>query len=154
MDEKQIQDDTMKQEVVIMKGLPASGKTTSAKVLVVQNKGQYMRVSKDDLRGMLEFGRYSYESEKVVRAVRDAIIETLIKLNKSVVVDDTNLSPAHQERIVELIGSVTHRVVDMTDVPLDVCIERDNARDVGKQVGEKVIVNMAEKYLGSDNAQS
>lgn len=135
------------QEVVIMKGLPASGKTTEAKILVVPNRGKYMRVSKDDLRWMLEFGRYSRESEEVIQAVRDAIIETLLSLGRSVVVDDTNLNPEHIERIVELTGPRASRVVDLTDVPLETCLRRDRDREESEQVGENVIRNMAEKYL-------
>jgi len=44
----------MSQKVIILKGLPASGKTTWAKKFVQENGGLYKRISKDDLRAMAE----------------------------------------------------------------------------------------------------
>ena len=40
------------QKVILLKGLPASGKSTWAKAVVEQGKGQYKRINKDDLRAI------------------------------------------------------------------------------------------------------
>jgi len=45
----------MKQEVIILKGLPASGKTTFARDLTEGNT-DYIRVNRDDIRSMC--GKY------------------------------------------------------------------------------------------------
>ena len=55
----------------MLKGLPASGKSTYAKKLA--NKG-WTRVNKDDLRAMLNDGKWSRSNEKFVLKVRDFIV--------------------------------------------------------------------------------
>ena len=68
---------------------------------------------------------------------------------KHVIIDDTNLHPKHVERIKELINGKARLVIkDFTDVPLDVCIERDLKRT--NSVGEKVIRSMYNKFLKID----
>lgn len=38
----------------MLKGLPASGKSTYAKELVLKSPGKYKRINKDDLRAMVD----------------------------------------------------------------------------------------------------
>jgi len=51
-------------KVLILKGLPASGKSTYAKELVA--KGNWKRINKDDLRAMLDCSKWSKANEKFV----------------------------------------------------------------------------------------
>ena len=46
------------------KGLPASGKSTWAKLEVARSKGKTKRINKDDLRDMIDAGTWSKENEK------------------------------------------------------------------------------------------
>ena len=46
-------------KLLILKGLPASGKTTEAKRLVIEEN--FKRVSKDDLRAMIDNSKWSKE---------------------------------------------------------------------------------------------
>ena len=133
------------QELIIMRGLPASGKSTEARKMMEANPITYKRVSKDSIRDMLDFGIYSIENEFVVRDVRDAVISQLLATGWSVIVDDTNLNPEHVLRLRELAGDVPVRIIDLTDVSLDELIRRDLER--GGFVGEEVIRRMAGKYL-------
>ncbi len=138
------------QELIIMKGLPASGKTTEAKRLMDLYPKTFQRISKDDLRDMIDFKGYSPEKENVVRDLQEAIIRFFFSKGWSVIVDDTNLNPEHELRLLKLIGDVpyleiAHHVIDFTDVPLSECIYRDKHRD--DSVGANVIKSMAEKYL-------
>ncbi len=133
------------QALVIMRGVPASGQTTAAKKMMDASPITYKRVSKDDIRDMLDFGSYSTANEFVVRVVRDAVINQLLKDGWSVIIDDTNLNPEHIARLRELASDFTVQIVDLTDVPLSELINRDLERD--DSVGEKVIRKMADKYL-------
>ncbi|MFP5226446.1 MAG: AAA family ATPase, partial [Acidobacteriota bacterium] len=64
--------------------------------------GAYKRVNKDDLRAMLDSGRWSRENEKMVLQFRDHIIVEALKSGKHVIVDDTNLALKHEGRLRQL----------------------------------------------------
>jgi predicted kinase len=134
--------------VFMMCGLPASGKTTRAKEMLAQfGSGNAKRVSKDDLRAMLDDGKWSSANEKFVLLMRDSAIEAALTLGKHVIVDDTNLAPKHQERLKQLakFHGAAFEVVDFTHVSVDECIERDQHRP--NYVGEKVIQGMWRQFL-------
>jgi len=131
---------------VLTKGLPACGKTTWAKAKMRKRPGQYKRVSKDELRVMLDDGVYSPENEKIVRNVRDAAILLAIHAGFDVIVDDTNLNPRHVQEIQALVlGQADVQIMDFTDILLEVCIVRDRNRP--NPVGENVIRYMHRRYL-------
>lgn len=133
-------------KVYMTKGLPGSGKSTWAKKLVTDNPNKYKRINKDDLRDMLDDGKYSSDSEKFVLQVRDSLILMSIEKGKHVIIDDTNLATKHEERIKQLIKGKAELIIqDFTDVPLDICIERDLKRL--SSVGEKVIRDLYNQFL-------
>jgi predicted kinase len=68
-------------KLLMLKGLPASGKSTYAKKLAQDG---YVRVNKDDLRAMLHAGKWSKINEKQVLATRDQIVRDSLFAGKSV----------------------------------------------------------------------
>lgn len=128
-------------KLTMTKGLPASGKSTWAK-----SQNAY-RVNKDDLRAMLNHGKWSKINEKYVLKIRDSIIELYLADKNNVVVDDTNLSPKHEIRLRELAKkhNAQFEIKDFTDVPLEECIKRDQKRP--NYVGEKVIRQMYKQFF-------
>ena len=133
-------------KVILTRGLPASGKSTWAKKVVAENPNSYKRINKDDLRAMIDDGKYSNDNEKFILQVRDVMILMAIENGKHVIVDDTNLAPKHESAIRELIKGKAELVIqDFTDVPLETCIKRDLKRTVS--VGEKVIRGMYNQFL-------
>jgi predicted kinase len=132
-------------EVVMLRGLPASGKSTYARELAALG---YVRVNKDDLRGMLHDGKHSKGNEKQVLAIRDAIIVDSLERGRSVVIDDTNFHPMHEVAVRELAlaHGASFRVDDrFLAVPLEECIARDLKRC--NSVGERVIRQMHRQYV-------
>ena len=127
----------------MLKGLPASGKSTYAKELA--DKG-WVRVSKDDLRAMLNNSKWSKRNERRVIQLRDKIVFDALASNENVVVDDTNFAPIHEQelsRIARELGADFE--VRFFDTPLEVCIKRDAKRANG--VGKDVIMQMYNQYL-------
>ncbi len=136
-------------KVILTKGLPASGKTTWAKKLINKHPNMYKRVNKDDLREMLDNSKWSKSSEKFILKIRDNIILEALDFGKHVIVDDTNLHSKHEINIKELVkGKAVVEIKDFTDVPLQICIERDLKRE--KSVGRKVIKSMYNSFLKKD----
>lgn len=134
--------------VLILKGLPASGKSTYAKELIDKNLN-YKRVNKDDLRAMLDNSKWSKSNEKFVLEIRNKIILQAIEEGKNIIVDDTNLAPKHEEEIRELVKGKAEVEVKFFDIELEEAIKRDLKRPVS--VGEKVIRNMYNQYLKPQN---
>ena len=134
-------------KVIILKGLPGSGKSFYAKELVNGHTNQYKRVNKDDLRAMLDDSKWSRGNEKFILTLRDTIIRQALDDGKHVIVDDTNLAPIHEKTIRKIAGEFENTKVEVKffDVPVEVCIDRDKKRE--NPVGETVILDMYNKYL-------
>ena len=128
-------------------GLPASGKTTWAKQTMFEHPGAYKRVNKDDIRSMVDNGRWSRDAEKLVLKIRDSVIAMALADGKHVIVDDTNLAPKHKARLRELalIHGAAFEEVDFTGISVDECVERDRKRP--NYVGERVIRDMWNQFL-------
>lgn len=130
----------------MLKGLPASGKSTWAKEKT-KSGGNCMIVSKDTIRETL--GGYTQRREKDVVKIRNQLIRTGIELGKNVIVDDTNLNPVHEKTIRQLAKELgaTFQVEDsFLDVPVEECIVRDLHRGE-KAIGASAIWETYYKWL-------
>jgi predicted kinase len=140
----------MKKTIYMMKGLPASGKSTWAKEFV-KGRQDVIRVSNDDLR-LLMFNRaFSKPDTKHISIVRESMIQYAIDRGLSVVIDNCNLHPKHHRNYSELAVKYNYNfeVKDFTSTPLGECIRRDKLRD-GK-VGAWVIVDMYNHFLRGED---
>ena len=141
----------MKNKIIMTIGLPASGKSTWAKKFILEQNtdygGRYKRVNKDDLRAMVDCGKWSKSNEKFILLTRDFLVRSAIKQGNSIIVDDTNLDPSHErdlKAIADELGA-DFEIKDFRDVSLAICLERDSKRV--DSVGEKVIMGMYDRYL-------
>lgn len=131
-------------------GLPGSGKSTHAEQKCADGSGR--RANRDDIRHFI-YGVYFGPpiDENFVTRVQDEIVATTLGEDLDVWLDDTNLSSRARKHCAAL--SVKHDVplvwVDFTTVPVDVCIERDAARE--RSVGAEVINNMWYQYRRTNN---
>ena len=115
--------------VILTRGIAGSGKSTWTKQQVLDHPEQYVRVNKDSLRYMLYGGKYSQENEPLVLRIRDEIILQALQEGYDVIVDDTNISPRHKERIQALVAGIASvQIQDFSSVALDICLERDARR--------------------------
>jgi predicted kinase len=122
-------------KLVILRWLPASGKSTEAKKLVEEGM---KRVNKDLLREMLDFWVWSKANEALVNEIEYDLIQSLLSRGISVVVDDTNISMSR----VNLLEAIwmwedANVEVKLMDTPIEECIKRDANRE--KSVWEEVI---------------
>lgn len=140
-------------ELIILRGLPASGKTTWAHAWVEQDRAHRIRVSKDDLREMIDHGVFlKGVTEDRIIAARDVLVKNLMQRGLSVVVDDTNLRMYHVKRLARIaaLAQWDWSVKDFT-TPLEECIRRDTERQKhvygARYVGESVIRDMHSRFL-------
>lgn len=141
--------------VLILRGLPASGKSSFAKQLVDDSPGKYKRLNKDELRAMLDNNYHTKANEKFVERVRDLMLIEALRDGKHVVIDDTNLSDRPVDRIKQLVYKYSKDTgeqvrVEIKDIttPVEECIERDATRE--KTVGREVIMKMYKQHILND----
>lgn len=139
--------------LVMLQGLPASGKSTRARKILSESSKPMIRVNKDCLREMLHPGLlWSREREHLVRMAEIHLADEALKSGVSVVVDDTNLGPAHLgtwSAMAESHGLTLE--VDFVFTPVGECIRRDEVRGE-KRVGRTVIAGMARQFLSYKDA--
>jgi len=132
--------------ITILKGLPASGKSTWAKNKIDKNPGMYKRINKDDIRAMLDNSKWSKDNEKFILKVRNELIVMSLNEGKHVIVDDTNGHPKHIENIKKLVKGMCVEVkVKEFNVSVDTCVKRDLDRP--NSVGERVIRDMYNSFF-------
>ena len=126
-------------ELLILRGVPASGKTSAAIGL-----DDHVRVNRDDLRLTL-FGKYWGVDEDFVTRVEDATIRAALKVGKSVVVDATNLAYKNVNNLLSMAAEAKAEAV-YGDFPisLEEAIKRDTDRQ--KSVGADVIRGFFKRY--------
>ena len=129
--------------VVLLRGVPGSGKSTAALQLMNDFPDQFVRVNRDDIR-MMMFGEYHFtgddasSKEKAVTQVEHSLIKSAIKAGKRPLVDATNLNKQSVKGILRIAGA-HGMAVDHIDfeVSQEEAIRRDAGR--AKKVGEDVI---------------
>lgn len=134
--------------LVILRGLPGSGKSTYARSWVNEDITRRARVNRDTLRIMLHDGKWKGQpTEKQIMAARDATITTLLKQGIDVISDDTNLPNKTVRDLKQLATNLGagFEIVDLTDIPVDVCVQRDRLRPT--VVGEQVIRELHSRYV-------
>ncbi|MFD6415771.1 AAA family ATPase [Streptomyces sp. NPDC060194] len=137
----------------ITRGLPASGKTTWARAWTAEDRAGRARVNRDDLRAMLDSGEHvKGVTEQRVMAVRDAAILRLLGKGYDVVCDDTNLPQRVARDLARLAlrAGAELRVHDFTHVSVDVCVERDAARE--RSVGEEAVRGLHQRFLAGQSS--
>lgn len=131
-----------KSTLIVLRGLPASGKTTHARQLLRDHRA--VRVNRDLLREMLRFGEYAQHVEWRIIQVEGQIATYFLQQGLDVVVDDTNLTERDAERwreVAEEAGADLDLVV--MEASIEECVRRDAERE-DRTVGEERIRQMAE----------
>ena len=135
----------MKQKLIMTKGLPASGKSTWAKEQVEKSGGKIKRVNMDDLRNMIDAGKFSKERENEIQTIQERLVAEYLITRRTIIVDNTHLAPKWESKWRELANDydVEFEIKDFTDVGYKTCVERDAKRE--NPVGKKVIMDITER---------
>ena len=137
-------------KVLILQGLPASGKSSFAREILLKEPGKWVRTNKDLLREMCHASYWTKNNEKFILEIRDRIILEALAAGKHIIVDDTNFGK-NIDRIKELVKGQAQVTVDrrFLKVPVEECIQRDLKR--ANSVGKDVIMRMYRQHLQEAN---
>jgi predicted kinase len=141
-------------KIIMLKGLPACGKSTRATELVKQG---YKRINNDDLRDSIDGYKFNRKNEDMIETIRITLLMLFIKEGLDIVVDNTNFNPKCREEIDKSLlarnyfdgfAAKKYEVEEeFIDTPVDECIRRDALRSGRHHVGKNVIKGMYDKYL-------
>jgi predicted kinase len=153
----------MEQTAYITLGLPGSGKTTWAREKMkelIASAHMVERINNDDIRDDLTNDGYSQGThnwtpkfEKEVGKIRTERIRSALSRGCDIIIDNTNLNPNSLTKLTRFLSQefpdVCIQFQDFTDVSVETCIERDNARKKRGErfVGEHVIINMWAEFI-------
>ena len=137
---------TTKPRIILLIGLPGSGKSTWV-------KGKTGVLSSDSLRELLaDDPDQQTINTRVFRILRYLLKQRLELRRPVTVVDATNLTPGVRRPYFKLAASFGAQVEAMFfDVPTDVCMARNRAR--GRMVPEDVILAMAYRLVAPHPAE-
>lgn len=136
--------------IIVLRGLPGSGKSTWAKKWVNEGKGRVL-VSRDAIRAMLtgvsDKQILDSDGEKMVSSLEELAVTNAVKTGYGVVVDAMHLRNKYTVKWFKL-GKTLGVPVTAVDFNTDVeeCILRDAGRGDGG-VGEYRIRFLSEKFL-------
>lgn len=130
--------------VIILVGLPGSGKTTWA-LEYIRKHPNTVRVGRDSFRYMLRNeGKCEVKVESMINELIENAILTALKYGMDVIVDNTNLKASKINEIIRLVEYNADVCFQVFNVPAKTCIERDKLRDKG--VGENAINELNEDW--------
>jgi predicted kinase len=136
-------------ELLILSGLPASGKSSYAREWVAEDPTQRLRINYDDLRVEM-FGpnwRFNRKQENEMQEKAKQQVIATLDCGKSVVIDNTNLSNNVRDRWAQLGQSLGAQVVQHEmAASVAECVRRDKLRLGPARVGRAVIERMALTY--------
>lgn len=122
--------------VIMMMGLPGSGKSTFAEKWVNEKTGQRVRVNMDDLR-IMTFGGIDHmydgfqtKIEPYINNLCYTAIDQALSRGFEVIVDNLNIGKKHLTKLQKLANKYGHDLkVVYIHVPLEVAIERNRNRE-------------------------
>jgi predicted kinase len=135
--------------VVLMVGIPASGKSTFCEEL--EQRG-YQRLSMDALRARLLGDESKIGDDAQQKLVRDSFrkeLESALAQGLNVLVDNTNFNQRTRNPVLDRVKRAGYSDVQLLvlDVPLDECLRRNAKR---KRVVTESIIRMMHGSLHGD----
>ena len=131
-------------KILVLQGVPASGKSTFARSLVLKDKS-YVIVSRDAIREAR--GEYWIpEHEDYISDIEEFEIRSAIKHNLNPIIDATNLNPKTIAKWKNLAEELNVNIeFKMFEIDFATALERDSKRE--RSVGKKVLERFFKDYF-------
>ena len=141
-------------KLTITVGIPGSGKTTEAELILhTEGSNNVELVSRDDLRHLLfrSDGILDNAKEYRITQMQKSIVKDALRQGKHVVVHDMNLRERYRKGWAEVAhhAGAEFAILDLTHVPLITCVARARQRGErgGRIVPESAIVDIHRRFI-------
>lgn len=126
-------------------GIPCSGKSTYAKILLSKKTGIVV-ISTDELRKELTGTyKFSQQSNNLVFTIAKERINSALSQGFDVVFDATNTNSKYRQDIIRIAKKNDSKAIAVIfKTPLNVCLERNRMRPFERNVPEEVIIAMSQ----------
>lgn len=139
-------------KLIILMGVPASGKSTWVKEYMKEHASDTCVVSRDEIR--LRFGEYNHKHEKEVTLIEEQDTEDAMKSGCDIINDATNLNPKHLPRWEKMAKKYGYEIEYVKfHVPIHTALERDKNTDRSHHVGKRGIKNFYRLYYPEEYAE-
>ena len=129
----------MVKELILMVGIPGSGKTTLRQKLFPDAK----IVCPDENIGYNEEDPWTFARARKAWKKADSDLRKFFYEENTIVFDATFVSPKKRKKYINLAKEKDFKVIAVfCSTPLDIALERNNARDKWRKIPEKVIIEM------------
>ncbi len=155
-------------KLFILRGLPASGKSSWAMNYVNEHPKTSIILSKDGIRDMLGIywvnEREPLVSRIFILLLKDIVTHGSFTFSKDsswnavdenmdnvydIIIDNTNLNSAAVNEIMDMVAPYDYEIKEVIfNTPMKTCIERDSMRK--RNVGSKVIEGFYRTYISAD----
>lgn len=131
-------------------GIPGSGKSTWAKKFQKENP-RFVRINNDEIRLNIFGNVFNDKDTKVLNELREKMIDCLMLNGRDIILDNANVALKYHTLYKTKCFHFGYDFIteDFSNVPIDVCIERNNKRE--NIVPEKIIRDMYNNMLRTKN---
>lgn len=135
----------MKKKIILLRGLPGSGKSTIAKKFLDEHPVDYVRISRDDIRRMLS-PIWSQDIEAIVYTIKDSAIHNALRNGYNIIIDECHSklkADDYQEYVVKYDVNI-----EIWNVRRDVntCVAQNNQREGVAKLDPAYIYELNEKF--------
>lgn len=133
------------QQLLILVGVPGSGKTTFARYFI-RTEENWMRLCRDDFR-LMHFvsSNLSPHEERIITEVFDTSIETLLKKKCNVLIDATHCRAEYINHYIEKFNHLADISFKLFEVDAEEIAERCEKRH--KESGKFISASLQRKFL-------
>lgn len=113
--------------VIIMQGIPGSGKTTVVNKLLGDGVDRYQLVCRDDFRFALgvRYGEMNYSLEPIITSITHTMIRAFLQRGLNIIIDETNTTIKNIQDIKRISDEYEADIYIYRMVtPLNICIKR------------------------------
>jgi predicted kinase len=132
-------------KIKILRGIPASGKSTYAKENTNENT---VRINRDDLRAMLgySFNNFDKNLEAVITVAVDNMIRDLLNRGYNLIIDNLNLKQSYVNNIHNIAEEIGNVIVEEIHFPI--MLEEAKLRNIsrGTTVPTHVIEDLYNRF--------
>lgn len=137
-------------KILILVGMPASGKSTWAREFVSINEN-WIRINRDDFRMMLKNSAIcDSKVESIISDLEFSSIENALYRKMNVIVDNTNLRSKYIQSFVKKFKYRADIDFKLFDISIEEAIERNSGRDNPVNNGD--MIKMNERYKNIVNS--